>query len=256
MISLPTPKLGEVTAITITTPDLELSAAFYKKLGFQELFRSDFPFPLIQISDGALLMMLRQDKKPYIALTYYSKEIDRVIDELKKEMINVQEMPTPNNMVRRYLFQSPDGLTISIVSFVDGFTQPPGPTMLTMPQEDYMKPEKYVNKTCGMFGEFAHPVKNLDASISFWEKLGFKTLSKFSSPYPWAIASDGLAVVGLHQTNHFEHPAITYFAKDMQDKIAALREQGITEITDTKANSNITLKSPEGQHINLFKLGM
>ena len=53
--TLPKPKLGDVTAITITTPDLEKSVQFYKLLGFTELLRADFPFPWVQISDGALL---------------------------------------------------------------------------------------------------------------------------------------------------------------------------------------------------------
>jgi catechol 2,3-dioxygenase-like lactoylglutathione lyase family enzyme len=59
-MNIPTPILGEVTAITITTPDLEKSLEFYKKLGFTEVMRMDFPFPWIQVSDGALLMMLRK----------------------------------------------------------------------------------------------------------------------------------------------------------------------------------------------------
>src|SRR6185369_5822241 len=92
------------------------------------------------------------------------------------------QRPGASDFVKRYLIQSPDGLNISLVSIVDGFAQPPGPTMLTMAQSDYFNPEKYTNKVCGMYGEFAHPVKDLDQSFAFWEKLGFKPLSKFSSP--------------------------------------------------------------------------
>ncbi len=213
----------------------------------------DFPFPWIQVSDGALLIMLRKDDNPYLALTYYIKNED-IIKTLEDNGIDFIEKPKPTDMVRKHLLRSPDGLNISLILIPDGFTQPPGPTMLTMPQQDYFNPEKYVNKTCGMFGELAHPVTNLLVSIAFWQKLGFTALSTFSSPYPWAIISDGLAVVGLHQTDNFSYPAITFFAADMQEKINKLKEQGLENFTSKGAGS-IVLTTPEQQHINLFKMG-
>ena len=254
--TLPKPKLGDVTAITITTADLELSLKYWQQLGFAEFQRADFPFPWIQITDGALLIMLRKDPKPYIALTYYVKEMDAVVKDLKQAGIVVTQMPTPDPMVKRYQIQSPGALLITLVTFFDGFVQPPGPTMLSMSPADYTNPDKYVNKVCGMFGEFAQPVKDLDASISFWEKLGFKALSKFTSPYPWAILSDGLAVVGVHQTNNFSEPTITFFAKDMKEKIEKLKAAGLAGLEGSTGLSNITLTTAEGQKVNLFKLGM
>ncbi len=253
--TLPQPTLGTVTAITITTPDLENSLKYYQQLGFSEFMRADFPFPWIQITDGALLIMLRKDDKPYIALTYYVNEIDNVITFLKNNAVPFKEMPVPGGMLKRFLITTPDGMNISLVGIAEGFVQPPGPTMLTMAPEDYGNPDKYVNKVSGMFGEFAHPVKELAASIAFWEKLGFVALSKFTSPYPWAIMSDGLAVVGLHQTNHFTKPAITYFAKDMKEKIEKLKAGGLENYTE-QGSSNIILTTPEKQTINLFNMGM
>src|ERR1700741_808984 len=121
MPDMPQPKLGNVTAITLSTPDLEVSSRFYQKLGFNELFRSDFPFPLVQISDGALMMMLRKDPAPYIALTYYVKDINKVVNELEQAGISFIQKPKETDMTQRYIFKSPDGLTISLVSFMDGF---------------------------------------------------------------------------------------------------------------------------------------
>jgi predicted lactoylglutathione lyase len=216
----------------------------------------DFPFPWIQITDGALLMMLRKDPKPYIALTYYVKDIDKVVAEVAAAGVTFTQRPKDSDMIKRYLMQSPDGLNISLISMVDGFVQPPGPTMLSMPQTDYFKPEKYVNKVCGMYGEFAHPVKDLEQSILFWEKLGFKALTKYTAPHPWAILSDGLAIVGLHQTKHFTQPTITFFASDMKDRISKLKSEGLKDFIETMGPSNITLTTPEKQKINLFSMGM
>jgi catechol 2,3-dioxygenase-like lactoylglutathione lyase family enzyme len=255
MHNLPNPILGEITAFTITSPDLEKSLAYYKRLGFSEVFRADWPFPWIQISDGVLLIMLRLEQKPYIALTYYVKNIEKVVADLEETAIIFAQKPKKDDLIQRYLLHSPDGLNISLVNIIEGFSQPPGPGMLQMPPHDYFKPETYVNKTCGLFGEFAHPVANLEESLQFWQKLGFALVSKFSSPYPWAIISDGLSIVGLHQSDHFSFPAITYFAADMKEKIANLIAGGLTDYTD-QGPSNIVLATPEDQHIFLFKLGM
>jgi [ribosomal protein S5]-alanine N-acetyltransferase len=254
MTSLPKPILGDITALTITTPDLEKSLACYQKLGFKELMRADWPFPWIQVTDGVLLIMLRKDPKPYLALTYYVKNIDKVVKGLDKKGITFTQTPKKTDMLKRYLFQSPDGLNISLVGMVDGFSQPPGPGMLQMKQEDYFKPEKYVNKTSGLFGELAHPVADLESSITFWGKLGFNAVSKFTAPYPWAILSDGLGVVGLHQTTTFSYPAITYFASDMGEKIARLKKAGLKDLKE-QGPSNAVLTTPELQHVFLYHLG-
>ena len=255
VFNLPTPILGEITAFTITTPDLETSLTYYQRLGFKEVFRADWPFPWIQVSDGVLLIMLRKDDTPYIALTYYVKNIDRVVTMLEQKGVQFTQRPKDTDMIKRYLLTSPDSINISLVSIVDGFYQPAGPGMLQMPQQDYFNPEKYVNKTCGLFGEYAHCVADLEKSLAFWQLLGFTAISKFSAPHLWAIISDGLSIVGLHQSSEFTYPAITYFAADMKDKINALKQNGLTNYTE-KNESNMILTTPEQQHIFLYKLGM
>jgi hypothetical protein len=125
--------------------------------------------------------------------------------------------------------------------------------MLTMQPQNYSNPDKYVNKICGMFGEFALPVKNLNNSILLWQKLGYKTLSQKTSPYPWAILSDGLGIVGLHQTNNFSDPTITFFASDSKNKIEELKQNGLINFTE-QGESSIVLTTREQQKINLFKL--
>ena len=81
-------------------------------------------------------------------------------------------------------------------------------------------------------------------------------MSKFTAPYPWAILSDGLAVVGLHQTTNFAVPTITFFASDMKEKIEKLEAGGLKDFVQTMGAGNITLTTPEKQKVNLFKLGM
>jgi len=253
-VNLPTPILGDISAFTINSPDPEASLQFYQKLGFRELMRSDFPFPFIQVTDDAILIMLRKAADPYISLTYYRKETGNIVGELEKKGIQFTSKPHDKDFVKRYVFQSPDGTNISFVIVPDGFRRPGGKTMLTMDQSDYFKPETYTNKIAGMFGEFAQPVADHERSIEFWQKIGFTVLSKFTSPYPWAILSDGLSVAGLHQSKHFESPTITFFAADMNARIENLAQLGLSY--EEMQPGNIVLTTPEQQKIFLFKMGM
>jgi predicted lactoylglutathione lyase len=251
----PEPKLGGVAAITITSGDLETSLRFYELLGFSQVAAGTFPFPWIQISDGSLLVMLRKETRQFCSLTYYCKQLDELVAQLQSDGFTFTLVPGPQEMIRRFVFQSPGGFNIALVTFVDGFVRPTGFTALTLPPNDFFEPSRYPNKSCGIFGEFAHPVKDLDLSVRFWERLGFACGEIFSDPYPWTIMTDGLSVIGLHQTDSFDYPVITYFASDQPSKIEKLKAAGLTGFTD-KGHGSVTLTTPEGQHINLFKIGM
>jgi len=253
MFTFPPAKLGDVSALTIASSDLEVSFAFWQRLGFREVFRTDFPFPLIHISDGQLLILLRLMNQPYISLTYYVKEIDRVTGELESSGLVFADKRDIGAMMKRHLLQSPDGLNVALVTWLYGFAAPPGPSMLTMSPQDYANPAKYANQTAGMFGELAHPVKDLELSIAFWEKLGFNVLSKYAAPYPWSIMSDGVSVVGLHQSAQ-PYPAITYFAADMKSRTAKLIEDGLENFMPRDGSGNLDVTTPEGQHVFLFGL--
>lgn len=248
-----TPILGEVAAFTINAPDPEASLQFYQKLGFRETMRSDFPFPFIQVTDDAILIMLRKSDEPYLALTYYKKEAGNIIRELEEKGIQFISRPKDNDIIKRYLFQSPDKANISLVIMPQSFTRPAGKTMLTMDQSDYFRPETYTNKVAGMFGEFAQTVADLEHSIEFWQKIGFNPISKFADPHPWAILSDGLSIVGLHQSGEFDSPTITFFAADMKTKIENLARQGLQykELNP----GNVILTTPEQQKLFLFNMG-
>ncbi len=254
MLQLPSPLLGEISALTINTQDLDKSLQFYKKLGFRETFRADWPFPWIQVTDDTLLIMLRKADENYLALTYYVADIQPLVKELEGKGIKFASKPTKTDKIKRYLIESPDGMKISLVEMIQGFKKPEGKDMLHMNAEDYFKPETYTNKTAGMFGELAHNVKDLQLSIIFWQKLGFRLLSQYNTPSKWAIMSDGISIIGLHENATFDKPAITFFAADMVRKLAALKNNELPGI-EQQSKGNAQVETPEGQLIFLYQLG-
>lgn len=250
-------KLGEVACVYVTTPNLDSSVALYEKIGFPKIAGNIFPSPWAQVSDGSLLIMMRKDPAPYIGLTYYVADLEKVVNELEKDSIVFTKKPNAGDPIKRYYFKSPDGFDIMLASNVGAFKQPTGATLLTMKQEDFANADKFPNKECGgAFGEFAHPVKDVKVSVAFWEKLGFKVVGNMSQPYPHAILSDGLMIIGLHQTDHFNYPAVTYFGLNTAGKIKLLKEKGLKDITPLMGDNNQVLKTYEAQHFFIFSLGM
>lgn len=249
-------KLGEVACVYVTTADLDSSAAVYGKLGFPVTASNSFPTPWTQVSDGSLLIMMRKDSSPYIGLTYYANDLEKIVADLEKQGIVFVQKPKPGDQISRYYIKSPDGLNIMLVNNLGGFIQPSGATMLTMKPTDFNSADKYPNKQCGAFGEFCHPVTDLNASIEYWKKLGFTVKTQMSKPYPWAIMTDGLMLIGLHQTTDFNYPAITYFGLNTDQRVQQLKTQGLTNFSEMMGKNNVILKTWEGQHFFLFSAGM
>ena len=136
-----------------------------------------------------------------------------------------------------------------------GFVQPKGATLLDMPQSDFGKPEKFPNQHCGVFGEFCHPVKNVEASLPFWKSIGFTVKYQSASPYPHTILTDGLMIISLHQTTDFDYPAITYFGINTSKRMEQLKAGGLSNINSFMGSGNQILTTWEGQHVFLFSLG-
>jgi hypothetical protein len=182
--------------------------------------------------------------------------VEKAVAALEKDSIQFTKKPKEGDAVKRYYFKSPDGFNIMLSNNPGGFTQPTGITLLTMKPGDFNTPDQYPNKQLGAFGEFAQPVTDINASVAFWKKLGFKTNGMEKLPYPHTILSDGLMIIGLHQTNHFRFPAVTYFSMDSKKRIATLKENGLFYFTDIMGPANVSLKTWEGQNIFIFSLGM
>ena len=108
----------------------------------------------------------------------------------------------------------------------------------------------------GNFGEFSIHTNNLDESIQWYARLGFRA-KKFDKPYPWAILTDGNMTIGLHQSNEFTRTTLTYFSKDSADRIVKLKSLGF-KFTNEQKNpagqvANAQLTAPDGQTFFVFE---
>ncbi|MGD1844452.1 MAG: VOC family protein [Salibacteraceae bacterium] len=252
--------LGEASLITIGVNDLNASLQFYQQLGFRVLEKSQRPNPWAQITDGRVVLLLNRDKSSYISLTYFSKDARERAQRLQKEGIRFHYTSGPEKKLFQGIFVSPDNLAVNMMNLDPSkMFKPNQPTLRDIPVEQLKKPEAYPNTRLGAFGEFSHPVKTLLRSIDFWSQMGFKPLSINEEPYPWAIISDGINLLGLHQSKDFDFPAITYFAPDMARRIDWIRKEELSEIFAFRSEEgskarNAVLKTPEKQHLFLFSI--
>lgn len=252
--------LGEASLITIGVKDLKSSLNFYKQLGFRILEQSERPNPWAQITDGRVVLLLNKDNSSYISLTYFCIDARERALKLQQNGLRFHYISGPEKKLFQGIFVSPDNLAVNLMNLDPSkMFQPNQPTLREIPVEQLKKPEAYPNTRLGAFGEFSHPVKALIPSIEFWSQLGFKPLSINEEPYPWAIMSDGINLLGLHQSKDFDFPAITYFAPDMARRIEWIRKEEVSEIfafrSDEGAKArNAVLKTPENQHLFLFSI--
>jgi len=251
-------KLGTASQIAIGTEDLETSALVYDRIGFRRIAEGKTPGPFIQYTDDSSLILLTQDGMKYMGLIYFSSDMLRTVDYLLSRGI-VFEQQT-NDAAGNFfhgIFTTPDGVMINLVKFNPENMYQPDNKLIYMKDEDMKDISRFPNKSLGIFGEFSIPVKNLDNSLEYWTSLGFEVLSKNIEPYPWSIISDGLNVLGLHETTEFNVQAITYFAPDMQKRISALKNNGLEDNIGSFSgpaggDKNAVLTTMEDQHFFLF----
>ncbi len=245
--------LGTAAYMTIGTKNLENSFIVYEKLGFSINNKGNAPVNWYEISDGSLVVILVEGEDEYMGFTYITKEIKKAIDQLDQLGLKPVMTAGTDESPMQIICQIREGLLLSINQSTDEVAM--GIENKSLMDIDYLNPklEDFPNKACGIFGEYAINIKDMEYAVQFWSKLGFKIGEQFKEPYPWTIVSDGMFIVGLHQTEEFDGSAITYFAPDMAVRIDSLKSQGL-QIENMDDGNSGKLKTPEGQQFFLFSL--
>jgi predicted lactoylglutathione lyase len=242
-------KLGDAVQISIGVPDLEATLPFYEKLGFKKVAQAAQPYPWAQLSDGVIVVLLNQDGRRYSGLLYFAADMAARVADLEQAGVAFAQKIEQNGQLFQAIFLDPDGFAVGMVN---------------ADASGHYKPDGRSFSECGTFGEYSLRIKDLTASLAFWQKLGFEAGGGGEEPYPWRIVSDGLILVGLHQSNdseayqkeHFHEPTISYFSLDSAERIEHLKREGIPttfEIEDASgAVKEAGVKAPDGQNFFVF----
>ncbi len=226
--------LGETVEISLSVQSIGDNRTFLEQLGFQCVGENPDPANRAAVlTDGVIHIGLYERAFPTPTITYYAPDMARRITKLRQAGLAIGDDNT---------FADPNGQRIHLYPFSQNRTPPTGTSTARM----------------GTFGEFTIPTNDVKKSAAFWQKLGFtQTSGHDSNPYPYAVMSDGLLTIGLHQIGTIPRQHITYFAPDMIDRIAALLADGIEAAwQETNAHGQIdrvSLQAPGGQLFYLFE---
>lgn len=236
-------KLGIGVAITRLSPSISNAISFYQKLGYIQSKKPSNLEDHTFFSDGRMNYLLLHHERAHTKLRYFTPELAKILPDLSSSGINYTTLDKEANFPTQIQLKDPDGFLIDIFQYpaASSFTiDPRGESLLNI----------------GNFGEFALPTSNYPQKKRFWERLGFTPLVEEEMPYPWGIFTDGLIVLGLHQTSEFNVPSMTYFKVNMQETIQEMQQKGI-EVVETEmakiADGNGVVKAPDGQLFFFFE---
>ena len=247
-------KLGQAVEITLSVTDLNQSLEFYKQLGLDKVEGDETPYPWAVVSDGMLHLGLQQRPFSSPMLTYFSTYMPDQLDALQKIGIPLEQVQRESKisgmqagelLKREFMiaaeFETPDGHRVALIS--QNFEVTPN-----------LKRNFFAS--CDQFGELSFRTEDVDAAVAEWQRFGFERVAQKDKPYPWAMVTDGLIRLGLHQTTTFSRPTISYFAPNMSDRLAQLRQVGVQFIVEHKDKKGrcvgAALRSPDGQPFFLF----
>jgi catechol 2,3-dioxygenase-like lactoylglutathione lyase family enzyme len=234
---------GRFLEISLYTPEIRESLAFYESLGFVQTGVGEvFKHPYAVVTDGRLFLGLHGEPVPSPALTFVMPKLMQGIDQLEQLGIEFEDLKLGNEVFNRATFRDPSGQCVNVV---EARTFSP-PQFDTQPLT-----------TCGYFRELGLPAREPAPMRTFWESLGFVAWDEELEPFArTAITSDHLNL-SLYRTRVFRQPLLTFEDRDMQERLARLKERGFQlsdEMPDSLDEScNAVVIAPEGTRLLLLK---
>ena len=219
--------------IQTPTPNLESSATFYEKLGFEKVSEDPLVF-----TDGKAFVEINPERTARIEMRLHDSDAANVIEGLED-----------NQFVQKddgdFLLCDPNGIRVRLT-----------------PRKT---PYEYKEESTGNTGNFAGvSIESFDSSatVQFWESLGFeKTMGDMEGGWAaFAKGATGISVMKSGMCPHlFTNPGLTYFnsGKNLEN-IAKLEEAGIpiteeiTVFNEEGIVDNVIIHDPGGLGFFIF----
>jgi predicted lactoylglutathione lyase len=243
-------KLGTFAEFSLSVKEIKAAQKFYESLGFKSTKAALAEYPSAAMTDGSVVLALHQVEFKSPTITYFGSNVAECQRVLQENGIDAKVLKRESGKAAEVEFADINGQRVVLKTQAPEQRQ--GVSFEMMTPAGPKGKEKHYSK-CGIFGEFSIPGKDRAASAAFWQKLGFQKMFESDAPYPWGIYSDGVTVLGIHQTTEFKETALSFFSKDSKDRIGALKKEGFQFLVDLDPTNSV-LKSPDGQMIFVFNL--
>ncbi len=192
--------LGTFLEISVHTPEIRESLAFYEALGFhQATVGESWSHPYAVVTDGRLLLGLHDYEFDSPALTWSRANIPALVAELDAVGIRPEFAKLKDDEFNEAGFVDPDG---QMVAVVEARTYSPPPADL--------EPAGRL----GRFLQFRYPVRSVEDSTAFWEPLGFVAHTEADDDV--LLVSDGINL-GLYEARRRANPALVFETDSLGD---------------------------------------
>lgn len=234
--------LGVQTRLVLSCKNVIESLTWWSRIGFRPAgVASMRPDSVITLTDGQVTITLIKDPLPSPIMMFASSNIKTLKDSLDQLQI-ATTVDVKGPTLGEVRLVSPNGIHIAVRPATD---EP----IIPVPGDS--------NIICGKLTELSVGTSYIKREVTFWEKLEFTTKRSGKEPYPYHLMTDGSTVIGMHENRDIPSLSLTYFAKDMRERIERIRKSGITfseEIPGADgAVANVIMLSPEGTRVQLFE---
>lgn len=236
--------LGRFLEISVRSPDVPASLAFYESLGFVQAPVGDtWSHPYAVITDGRLQLGLHGREFESPALTWVHPDLAAHVAQLRAMGVELLVERLGEDALHEVAFADPSGQRITLLE-ARTFSPPAlAPTHATQ---------------LGYFEEFGLPTADLERATAFWDALGFVAFDPVRMPFTKVVATGRDLNVGLYDVD-LRHPVLTFSDASMPERIAALREQGHRFVErlprGMNPRDNALLEAPEGTWLLLTTSG-
>lgn len=234
--------LGTQTRLVLSCKNVIESLTWWSRIGFRPAgVASTRPDSVITLTDGQVTITLIKDPLPSPIMMFASLNIKTLKDSLNQLQI-ATTVDVKGPTLGEVRLVSPNGIHIAVRPTID---EPIVPIVGDS------------NVICGKLTELSIGTSFIKREVTFWEKLEFTTKRSGKEPYPFHLMTDGSTVIGMHENRDIPSLSLTYFAKDMRERIERLRKSGITFSEEIPAAdgavANVIMLSPEGTRVQLFE---
>jgi catechol 2,3-dioxygenase-like lactoylglutathione lyase family enzyme len=204
--------LGRFHEISVETPDIAESVAFYERLGFTQCGTTDtWQHPYGVLTDGKLFLGLHQFKFPSPTITYVKPGIAQHAHAIEKHGIDLAWKRVGDDAFNEVGFLDPSGQAVRVQEAATHFASD---------RED-REPS-----LCGDFAEYSVPAADSGPMRAFWEPLGFVAMDESETPYVRMSMTSDYLDLAVHRPRMLDVPMLVFTAADMGERIERLRALG------------------------------
>jgi catechol 2,3-dioxygenase-like lactoylglutathione lyase family enzyme len=233
--------LGKFHEISVETPDIAESVAFYERLGFTQVGTTDtWQHPYGVLTDGKLFLGLHQFKFPSPTITYVHANVAAHSHLIEKQGIELAWKRVSEDAFNEVGFFDPSGQPVRVQEAATHFAS---------------DRERLDSSLCGDFAEFSMPSGEFEPMRAFWEPLGFVALGEIEAPYMRMSMTSDHIDLAVHRPRTLDAPMLVFVAADMGERIDRLRSLGLELSQDLPRGldprHSALIAAPEGTQLLL-----